>query len=356
MAEMLKELTKVAERPNMKGHYAKTVQPNVGLRRSDTFPLENRAAWEAHYAEQGYVIVSGVLSDAVVAEAKQGCAALVEALAQRLLAKGAVADTCEGSPFETRLMDLCRGCPEELPNLFRAELHREEFHALLCDPTLLDVVGALLPEAQATRIYPNYSARPKTPSAVHAVVWHQDAGLRSDGGPSTAPEAERLENFGVGKVVNVWTPLVPARVGNGCMKVVPKSHELGLLEHALVSCYSMGAAGLGGGAIPDSIDGFKADEETAVPVGSYMTAIKPEIMAQVEPGAVSVELDPGSVLLFNNILVHRGGENVSDHIRWSLDFRFQDAAKSTCRSWHGHVVKGPGAVASAADWASRKLE
>jgi ectoine hydroxylase-related dioxygenase (phytanoyl-CoA dioxygenase family) len=87
-----------------------------------------------------------------------------------------------------------------------------------------------------------------------------------------------------------------------------------------------------------------------------MTAIKPEIMAQVEPGAVSVELDPGSVLLFNNILVHRGGENVSDHIRWSLDFRFQDAAKSTCRSWHGHVVKGPGAVASAADWASRKLE
>jgi hypothetical protein len=123
MAEMLKELTKVAARPNMKGHYAKTVQPDVGLRRSDTFPLEHRAAWEAHYAEQGYVIVSGVLSDAVVAEAKRGCAALVEALAQRLLAKGAVADACEGSPFETRLVDLCRGCPEELPNLFRAELH-----------------------------------------------------------------------------------------------------------------------------------------------------------------------------------------------------------------------------------------
>ena len=100
---MLKELTKVAARPNMKGHYAKTVQPDVGLRRSDTFPLEDRAAWEAHYAEQGYVIVSGVLSDAVVAEAKRGCAALVEALAQRLLAKGAVADACEGSPFETRL-------------------------------------------------------------------------------------------------------------------------------------------------------------------------------------------------------------------------------------------------------------
>ena len=180
---MLKELTKVAERPNMKGHYAKTVQPNVGLRRSDTFPLEDRAAWEAHYAEQGYVIVSGVLSDAVVAEAKQGCAALVEALAQRLLAKGAVADACEGSPFETRLMDLCAGCPEELPNLFRAELHREEFHALLCDPTLLDVVGALLPEAKATRIYPNYSARPKTPS--------RSSGTRTRASGATAGRARR---------------------------------------------------------------------------------------------------------------------------------------------------------------------
>ena len=44
MAEMLKELTKVAERPNMKGHYAKTVQPDVGLRRSPEAPREMLSA------------------------------------------------------------------------------------------------------------------------------------------------------------------------------------------------------------------------------------------------------------------------------------------------------------------------
>ena len=326
--------------------------------RSDTFALDG--AWQQHYDEEGYVIIKDLLPAATLAEAQAGCEVLVEEFAERLVAKGSLASqkTCKESAFDRRLMDMTKECPGELPNLFRAELHRKEFFPLFCDPTLLSCVQKLLP-ADTIRIYPNYSCRPKTPSEVHAVVWHQDAGLRSDGGPSTAPVAERLEAFGIGKVVNVWTPLVPARVANGCMKVVPKSHSLGILEHKLKATYSMGSGGLDGKEIPKTIDGFDASQDTKVPVGTYMTAINDEDMAKVEHLAVDVELDPGSVLLFNNILVHRGGVNSADTIRWSFDFRFQDASKSTCRDWNGHIVKGPpdaqNVVRSADEWAKLSL-
>ena len=54
--------------------------------------------------------------------------------------------------------------------------------------------------------------------------------------------------------------------------------------------------------------------------------------------AIDVECRVGDVVLFNNILVHRGGVNSTDRIRWTFDWRFQDAAKSTFRDEHGHIV------------------
>ena len=100
-----------------------------------------------------------------------------------------------------------------------------------------------MPEAKDLRIYPNYSARPKTPHPVHTVVWHQDAGLQADGSVSTAPVAERLDAFGIGKIVNVWTPLVNVTVENGAMKFIPGSQKLGILEHEV------------GGSYPGVLDG-----------------------------------------------------------------------------------------------------
>lgn len=317
--------------------------------RSDTFAADDVDAWMRHYDVEGYVILTGVLGEATLASARRGCEALVETLAQKLLAEGKIADLAADAAFDERLMALTRDCPGELPPLWRAELHEAAFFPLLCDAKLLGLASRLLGEprgsAAAVRIYPNYSCRPKTPDPLHEVTWHQDAGLRADGAPATAPVAERLANFGLAAVVNVWAPLVPVRRANGAMKFVPRSQTEGVLAHELLKAYG----GRDMGALAD------AGASDANPVGSYMTAVNAKDVARLEPRAVDVECDPGSVVLFSNLLVHRGGQNTTDKIRWSFDWRFQDAAKRTCRPDGGHVVAGPGAVADAADWAARRL-
>lgn len=322
--------------------------------RTDTFAAQDVGAWMTHYDRMGYCILKDALPNDALSAAKKGCEALVETLAQRLLAEGAIEDTAAGSAFERRLMDLTKGCPGELPSLYRSELHEAAFFPLLCHPGLLDVVAGLLGEprgsAEALRIYPNYSCRPKTPDPLHEVTWHQDAGLRADGGPATAPVAERLANFGLACVVNCWAPLLPVRAANGAMKFVPGSQREGILPHVLLKAYGGKAAD--GGAMGSLAD---ASDATAKAVGSYMTAVNAADVARLEPAAVDVECDPGSVVLFSNLLVHRGGSNTSDAIRWSLDWRFQDAAKDTCRLDQGHVVRGPGACATADDWARLSL-
>ena len=50
-------------------------------------------------------------------------------------------------------------------------------------------------------------------------------------------------------------------------------------------------------------------------------------MPEVEPVVVPVKF--GSVLLFTNLTPHRSIPNVSDQVRWSVDSRYQDAAKPT---------------------------
>ena len=48
-------------------------------------------------------------------------------------------------------------------------------------------------------------------SSFQVVCWHQDAGLRPDGGPNGSPAHERMSAFGPKSMVNVWMPLVEVR-------------------------------------------------------------------------------------------------------------------------------------------------
>jgi ectoine hydroxylase-related dioxygenase (phytanoyl-CoA dioxygenase family) len=146
-----------------------------------------------------------------------------------------------------------------------------------------------MPHADKIRIFPNYTARPKTPHAIHSVVWHQDAGLTGDGSASTAPVEERLDSYGIGKVVNCWTPLVKANRENGAMKFIPRSQKLGILGHEI------------GGVQPGMED---APEATS---GKYFTNVNSKDMVKIGQYAVDIECGPGDVVLFSNILVHCGG-------------------------------------------------
>jgi ectoine hydroxylase-related dioxygenase (phytanoyl-CoA dioxygenase family) len=55
--------------------------------------------------------------------------------------------------------------------------------------------------------------------------------------------------------------------------------------------------------------------------------------------AIDIPLEPGDVVLFSNLLFHRGLPNSSNSIRWSCDGRYQDSRQPTLRSEVGHIAR-----------------
>ncbi|MEZ4733675.1 MAG: phytanoyl-CoA dioxygenase family protein [Caldilineaceae bacterium] len=270
-------------------------------------PVLDNAA-RAQVEETGYLILRGFLPPATLDEARTAINELVDAHADRLVAAGKRRDRLADEPFPTRLLNLYAQHMEEAPVLFRPQLHLPEFFPLFFDSRLLDLVETVL--GDEVRLYPNYSVRPKYPDlAATEVLWHQDGGY-------TAGDVADL------RMVNVWTPFVPARVENGCMQFIPGTHKLGSVPHER---------------------------------RQYYLEIAPAVLAEHQARAVNIELDPGDLVLFHNLLFHRGLPNHSGQIRWSADWRYQDATQPTLRKETGHLARSrrrPEAVVqSAAQWA-----
>src|ERR1043166_965013 len=78
----------------------------------------------------------------------------------------------------------------------------------------------------------------------------------------------------------------------GALEIVPKSHVLGLLESV-------------------ENDWYRTVEGTA------------------DDKYVSVEVKAGDALFFSAFLLHRSGNNITDSVRWSCHFRYNDLAEPT---------------------------
>lgn len=245
----------------------------------------------SNFNENGFAILRGILEQETLDAVKYECKALVAELALQRCAEGKLTDTYSDSPFETRLIQIYEDYPDENPTIFRPELHREGFFGVFAHPTLLELASVILgPEI---RLYPNYSVRPKLPANKRTeVLWHQDAGY-------TSKEADVL------RMMNVWAPLVPVNFENGCMEFIPQSHKWGVVPH-------------------------EKDE--------YYLRIHDDYIKPVEGDAVRIEIESGDAVIFSNLLFHRGLPNRTEHIRWSLDFRYQDARQPTLRTSQGHLL------------------
>lgn len=274
------------------------------------------------FAEQGYAILRGLLSAEVLAGVQVELERWVDEQGQRLAADAGVTDLHEPAAFDTRLARLFAGHMDRAPKSLRRELHWEGMFGLFFCPAVLDVVERLLGTPEI-RLYPNYTVRPKFPDdPATEVLWHQDAGYTASGlhGRDESASEQTVEAL---RMVNVWAPLVPARRANGCMQFVPGTHKVGLAAHERREHYLEIAA-----------DEIAAHEERAV----------------------DIECDPGDVIVFSNMLYHRGLPNHTETIRWSCDWRYQDAAQSTMRTEKGHIARSAEdpsrAVATAQQWAS----
>ena len=94
--------------------------------------------------------------------------------------------------------------------------------------------------------------------------------------------------------VVVWIPLVDVTLSMGAIELVPRSHLGGLLPSEKDNWYRH---------IPNGITSDMNFE--------------------------SVEVKAGDLIIFNQFLVHRSGNNITDKIRWSIQFRFNDLKDET---------------------------
>jgi hypothetical protein len=123
-----------------------------------------------------------------------------------------------------------------------------------------------------------YRIRPKMPLWERGEVpWHQDSGYF-------------LPHCDSHLIVTCWVPLVDATLENGCLWVLPKSHQDGILTHHR------------GGH------------------GGYLEIIDPDL-PPVEP--IPVPMRAGDVLFMTNLTPHASFENQTHQVRWSLDLRYQ---------------------------------
>jgi len=241
-------------------------------------PLESSALTREpveFYDTEGYLVLPNLLTDSDMLQAQLAMQEKVEEMAQELLRSGLIKDTFSEEPFKTRLAKLFEGLSDEdfLKCGRSWRDRRSGYYHLMSNSKILDVIGA--------EIFSNpvYNVRPKVPKvAAGAVPWHQDKSYWPDANSNP--------------VITVWIPLVDATHENGCLHIWPRTHKKQVLStHA----------------------------ETYT--GTGFIEIDEEHMKDLR--VVPIPLAAGGAILFNDRCIHMSTPNNSDHVRWSVDLRYQ---------------------------------
>ncbi|MBA3663514.1 MAG: phytanoyl-CoA dioxygenase family protein [Bacteroidetes bacterium] len=123
---------------------------------------------------------------------------------------------------------------------------------------------------------------------VRPVIFFNNSRLgKSDVDWKKPPHQDFRTTQGSADSVVVWIPLVDIPEELGALEIIPASHLQGLLEY----------------------------ENT----NDYHT-----LKSTNEKDFISIEVKKGDALFFSTLLVHRSGNNITDKIRWSCHFRYNN--------------------------------
>lgn len=275
-------------------------------------------AQKAFYDREGYLILPELLSDAELEPARAAMRTKVDEIAAELHRDGKIADDLADAPFEQRLAMLFahltdadflrygRSWRDRIPGYF----------VLMSNPKILNAVESLI----GTEIFANpvYNVRPKVPKvAAGAVPWHQDK--------SYWPDAN------ANPVITVWIPLVDATEENGCLHVWPRTHKTQVYDF---------------------------HEEQYSGTGYY--EISGKMLTKAKRSAVSLPVKAGTAILFNDRCIHMSTPNNSDHVRWSVDLRYQPTDQDPMPQYGvGFLARSqlyPERVARLDDWLNDRPE
>lgn len=268
------------------------------------------------YDREGYLVLPDLLGEEDMAGPKQAMMDKVSMIADELYAEGLIADKLAHLPFAYRLAGLFAGLTDQdFLKYGRGWRDRTSgYYELLSNRKIVDAVESLIGgEIFAS---PVYNTRPKVPRvAAGAVPWHQDK--------SYWPDAN------ANPVITVWISFVDATLENGCLHIKPRTQRQKLLDWHKES-YS----------------------------GTGYTALHEEQLGKRETLALPVKA--GTAILFNDRLLHMSTPNNSDHVRWSVDLRYQPTDQDPMLNHGaGFLVRSklyPERVATLEDWLAQRME
>ncbi len=168
--------------------------------------------------------------------------------------------------------------PVSLVKLFRISLFSRTMRAYMQDTQKVTTAQSLLGDEL---FYPNDLYFLKPPGTGQAVAWHQDSWYFRN--LYQARENDSIE----GVTLGTWLAIDDADEENGCLWVIPGTHRRGVVAH----------------------------EDDPNAEGIFLGNKLPKITAEMERQAMPVEVPKGSVIFFNNALLHRSTPNRSVRYR-----------------------------------------
>ena len=225
------------------------------------------------YDRDGFEVVRGVIPVGDLEPLRDRISDQVGLHAQQLLDEGKVDDLFEDLPFGKRLAAL--HAKNELPlRQWNEPFFGPELHALINHSGIAEALEPHL--GSNVSFNGDYHLRPKLPDSERtAFPLHQDSQYYG--------QASRRAH-----IVTVWIPLVDVDETNGCLYVIPESHEWELF-----------------GSARDELGNMRSFED---------------VEARGTPVPIPMAL--GDILLFSNMTFHGSKVNRSDGVRWSTDIRY----------------------------------
>ncbi len=273
-----------------------------------------------HYDREGYLVIETLLTEADMAPARAAMTEKVNQIADDLFRDGKIKNKLEHEPFPTRLARLFDGLTDK-DFLQYGRSWRDRipgYFILMSNPKIVGAVESLI----GSEIFANpvYNVRPKVPKvAAGAVPWHQDKSYWPDANSNP--------------VITVWIPLVDATHENGCLHVIPRTQKKRVLDYHRESLTGTSY--------------LEVDEK-------YLKTLTQNA------NIVALPVPAGSAILFNDRLVHSSTPNRSNHVRWSVDLRYQPTDQDPMpQHGAGFLVssrKHPQRVATLEDWLAQRPE
>ncbi|XP_033724791.1 1-deoxypentalenic acid 11-beta-hydroxylase-like [Pecten maximus] len=238
------------------------------------------------YFDQGYLLVENFFDPVELEPCQSAINDLVNDVAEKLYKAGKTTSLYGEFGFEKRLIEIEKAWPGAVMLLLKLGKLPQAFRDLWSHDRLLNVVEQIVgPEISAHAVW---NLRPKAPGHTETLVpWHQDSAYFD------------VDTYNV-HVCTAWIPFVNTTKENGCMEFATGGHKKGLVgvHQCCENFYLM-------------LDENEMEKRLDIDLS------KTEV----------VEAPLGSILLFNNVIPHRSIPNVTDSVRWSVDFRWQDTRK-----------------------------